>query len=85
MTDADRLMFLKMIYEHGEVMYLFSEEHQVTNFEFYPVEVLSLLSRTPNVAYPPWIVLGYSRFLRTTRQHMMLPAHHGGVQRVSHV
>ena len=46
MTDADRLMFLKMIYEHGEVMYLFSEEHRVTNFEFYPIEVLTLLSRT---------------------------------------
>src|SRR5436309_4286348 len=46
MTDADRTMFLKMIYEHGEVMYLFSEEHQVTNFEFYPIEVLTLLSRT---------------------------------------
>jgi hypothetical protein len=45
-TDADRTMFLKMIYEHGEVMYLFSEEHQVTNFEFYPISVLSLLART---------------------------------------
>lgn len=45
MTDDDRLMFLKMIYEHGECMYLFSEEHQVTNFEFYPITVLALLSR----------------------------------------
>ncbi len=46
LTDDDRLMFLKMIYEHGEVMYLFAEEHHVTNFEFYPIEVLSLLART---------------------------------------
>src|SRR4029453_1165076 len=44
-TAADRTMFLKMIYEHGECMYLFSEDHQVTNFEFYPISVLSLLSR----------------------------------------
>lgn len=44
-TDADRTMFLKMIYEHAECMYLFSEEHQITNFEFYPITVLSLLSR----------------------------------------
>lgn len=44
-TDADRTMFLKMIYEHGECMYLFSGEHQVTNFEFYPITVLALLSR----------------------------------------
>lgn len=44
-TDADRTMFLKMIYEHAECMFSFSEEHQVTNFEFYPISVLSLLSR----------------------------------------
>jgi hypothetical protein len=44
-TNADRTMFLKMIYEHGECMYLFSEEHQITNFEFYPITVLALLSR----------------------------------------
>jgi hypothetical protein len=44
-TDADRTMFLKMIYEHAECMYRFSEEHQVTNFEFYPITVLALLAR----------------------------------------
>jgi hypothetical protein len=45
-TEADRLMFLKMIYEHAEVMYLFSDEHQVTNFEFYPITVLGLIAHT---------------------------------------
>ncbi|MBI3860934.1 MAG: heparinase II/III family protein [Planctomycetia bacterium] len=44
-TDSDRTMFLKMIYEHAECMYRFSEEHQVTNFEFYPITVLALLAR----------------------------------------
>lgn len=44
-TDADRTMFLKMIYEHAECMFLFSSEHQVTNFEFYPIMVLALLAR----------------------------------------
>jgi hypothetical protein len=44
-TNADRLMFLKMLYEHGECMYLFSEEHNVTNFEFYPISVLGTLAR----------------------------------------
>jgi hypothetical protein len=44
-TDADRVLFLKLLYEHGEVMYFFSEEHNVTNFEFYPISVLGILAR----------------------------------------
>ncbi|MBI4027363.1 MAG: alginate lyase family protein, partial [Verrucomicrobia bacterium] len=43
-TDEDRLMFLKLIYEHGECMYGLAEIHHISNFEFYPITVLSLLS-----------------------------------------
>ncbi|MBI4027374.1 MAG: heparinase II/III family protein [Verrucomicrobia bacterium] len=45
MTDADRLMFLKMFYEHGETMYRFAEEHRPHNFEFYPILVLARLAQ----------------------------------------
>ena len=44
-TDEDRLMFLKLIYEHGACMYGLSDIHHVSNFEFYPIEVLSLAAR----------------------------------------
>src|ERR1051325_1479277 len=43
-TDEDRLMFLKMISEHGDCMYGLSEIHHISNFEFYPITVLSMLS-----------------------------------------
>ncbi|MBI4027364.1 MAG: heparinase II/III family protein [Verrucomicrobia bacterium] len=45
-TDEGRLMFLKMIYEHADEMYRFSEQmYTINNFEFYPISVLTLLAR----------------------------------------
>ena len=44
-TDEDRLMFLKLIYEHGECMHGLAEIHHISNFEFYPITVLSMLSK----------------------------------------